>query len=327
MSKKTLFCVITLAFFLAGCSTTLRQVVVTVPSPTVITAPVGSSTTDASISSEILERIRERNKSVENEQEWIKRSYSGLMIRNIANVAEREYPDYIKYLDRDSSVYIIIHPAFFPFFHDFRRLVKKTKEGPFSTRNVAEKFMSLKPKNEKFYVLQAQERRTRDFIEYKSTEEKLVILVIPKNYQKYKGYVYRKRTDEYMRYLNEITNFSKSVLFVESRSPNRGYISDDNSIRLMEFLLGINAENIYIGGAYIGRCLEDFYKRLRKDFGGEGIYIVPELADISPRELSNSMARGILNPDGSLNTEGLTYLLKEDVYKVQEMKPAIKNLP
>lgn len=276
---------------------------------------------------EILRKIEERNRRIEDDPKWIEKSYEGLMVRRLTNVSEKEYDTYKKFLD-NGAVYIIVHPAFFPFFHDFRRLSRaKEGEGPYSKRNVIEKFLSLTPKDYVLSMLQAQERRTRDFIEFKSTQEKLVILVVPTNYYKYKGYVYRKYADEYMRYLNEISNLSKSVLFVESKSPNRGYVSEDNSIRLMEFLLSIKADEIYLGGGYIGRCLEDFYKYITEDYGSEGIYLIPELSDLSPNELTNAIARELLKPNGEINSIRLTQLLKQDVFKVQEVTPKILNLP
>jgi hypothetical protein len=325
--EKTLPCVITLGIFLAGCTTTDKKVTLSSfkpPAPAEITVPVGASTNPVE-HVEILRGIEERNRTIEDNQKWIKRSYSGLMVRRLSNISDREFKDYAKYLD-NGVAYIIVHPAYFPFFHDFKRLSKAPEDGPYPTRNAVEKFLSLKPKNAKFSVLQAQERRMRDFIEYKSTQEKLVIMVIPKNYYKFKGYIYRKGLDEYMRYLNEISNFSKSVVFVESKSPNKGYVTEEDSVRLMEFLLSLNTKAIYVGGGYVGRCLENFYSLLTEDYGKDDIYLVPELSDISPSELSDSMAKSILKRDGTLDAQTLTRLMKKDVYKVQEVLPNIRNL-
>jgi hypothetical protein len=281
---------------------------------------------DPAYREDVLAHIGERNATIEDNDRWIRHSYEGLLIRRLANVSEREVDEYRDYLDDDGTVYIVVHPAFYPFFHGFRKLSTEGEEGPFSTMNVIDKFLALRPTDSRFAVLQAQERRMRDFIEFKSTEGKLVILVIPKNYATYKGYTYRKSNDEYMRYLNEITNFSKSILFVESRSPNRGYITEENSIRLMEFLLSINAKRVYLMGGYIGRCLEDFYKFITEDYGSEGISVIPEMSDISPEELSEPMARALLLPNGSLDDETLTKFILSDVYRVQERTPVISHL-
>ncbi len=152
-------------------------------------------------------------------------------------------------------------------------------------------------------------------------------MVVPRHYNRYKGYKYRKDYDEYTRYLNEITNFSESIIFAESRSPNRGYLTDEDGIRLMEFLLSVNAKSIYVGGGYVGRCLEDFYALLTDEFGPEDIYIVPELSDISPKELTKKMAKNLLTPEGDINKALATDNLVNDVYHIQEIQPRIKHLP
>ncbi len=193
--------------------------------------------------------------------------------------------------------------------------------------NVVERLLDIEPTDEEFALLQAQERRMRDFLEFMSEQKKLVIVVVPRDYSKYKGYKYRKGKDEYTRYLNEVTNLSESVLFAESRSPNRGYLTDEDGIRLMEFLLSVKAKNILIGGGYIGRCLEDFYALLTEEFGPEGIYLVPELSDISPRELNRKIAKKLLTPDGKININLATANMSADVYHIQEARPRLKNLP
>lgn len=324
LSEKTILCVISLFFLVASCTTVSPMKVHYAPGA--VMAPPGTSSLDPEEITSILRQIKERNLTIENNPKWIKRAYSGLLIRRLTNVSEKEFKDYRQYLD-NGALYILVHPAYFSFFHYPKRLLDNSKDKPLSKYNVVETLLGKKPKDRKFAVMQAQERRTRDFIEFKSTEEKLIIVVVPKNYQKYPGYTYRKGLDEYMRYLNEVTNFSKSVLFVESRSPNRGYLTDEDAVRLMEFILSIAAEKVYIGGGYIGRCLEDFYALLIEDFGREGIYLVPELSDISPREVNKYLAKAILKQDGTLDKNAATQFMLKDAYNVQEVRPDIINLP
>ena len=306
----------------AGCSTSLSKV--KQYDALEIQPPAGSVDIDIDTIDEIIEKAEERNRSVEDDPEWIKRAYSGMMVRRLVNVPQNEYKDYKKYLD-NGAVYIMAHPAFFPFFHYPRKLVDNTSKS-IDKHNVVEKLLKLKPKNYEFAVLQAQERRTRDFMEFKSTQEKLIIVVVPRGYNKYTGYTYKRGRDEYMRYINEITNFSKSVLYAESRTPNRGYLREEDAIRMMEFLIAIDAKKILIGGGYVGRCIEDFYTRITEEYGTEGIFVVPELTDISPRELNNAIARALLNKDGKLDTEITTNIMERDLYKVQEVIPEIMNL-
>jgi hypothetical protein len=293
---------------------------------TKIQAPVGSNALDPDQVNMLLTDIEERNKTVEEDPEWIRRAYSGLMVRKLNNIRVSEYKKYRKYLD-NGAAYIIVHPAFFPFFHFPGKLPLVEGDTFVPKHNVVERLLNLPPPDEKFALLQAQERRMRDFLEFMSERKKLVIVVVPRHYDRYKGYKYRKDNDEYTRYLNEVTNFSESVIFAESRSPNRGYLTDEDGIRLMEFLLSVDAKTIYLGGGYIGRCLEDFYKLLTDEFGPEDIYVVPELSDVSPREINSKMAKYLLLPNGEINEAAATDNLVNDVYHIQETKPSIRHLP
>lgn len=321
-----LLCAVAILAAMYGCVPTYSVKNHEVADSTAISAPVGSRDMDPTERNMILSEIQERNKTVEEDPDWIRRAYSGLMVRKLNNIRSSEYRKYRQYLD-DGAVYIIVHPAFFPFFHYPGKLPYGEGDGFVPKYNVVERLLKMDPPNEEFALLQQQERRMRDFLEFTSTRKKLVIVVVPRNYERYKGYKYRKDNDEYTRYLNEVTNFSESVIFAESRSPNRGYLTDEDGIRLMEFLLSVDAKTIYIGGGYIGRCLEDFYTLLTEEFGPEDIYVVPELSDVSPRELNIKLAKELLTANGDINEAIATKFLLHDVYHIQEVKPRIKHLP
>lgn len=290
-----------------------------------IMTPSGASDIPPEEIDSILKKTEERNRTVEDNPEWIKRSYENLMIRRLSNISSKEFLQYRKYLD-NGAAYILVHPAFFTFFHYTKKKERNNDSEELYKLNIIEFLLKLKPSTPQFAVLQAQERRMRDFMEFKSTQKKLLIVVIPDKYWEYSGYTYRNGLDEYKRFLNEATNFSSSVVFVESRSPNRGYLTDDDAVKLMEFLLTIKAEKIYVGGGYVGRCLEDFYSLLTREYGSKGIFVVPELSDISPRELNSSMSNRLLRPDGLIDHDFATRLMLEDKYKVQELIPQIENL-
>lgn len=317
-----LFMTLALALLLPGCASRKPPKIAQLDYSMVM-SPAGTSNLQPEEINGILEEVEKRNRDVEDDPEWIDKSYLNFMLRRLTNVSVSEFDNYRKYLD-DGAVYIVVHPAFFTFFHYARKVRADDPEE--EKMNILEILLNRKPSTSEFAVLQAQERRMRDFIEFKSTQNKLVIMVIPQNYRKYSGYTYRKGKDEYLRFLNETTNFSRSVLFVESRSANRGYLTDDDAVKLMEFLLSVNAEKVYVGGGYIGRCLEDFYSLLTNEFGEKGIFVVPELADISPRELNPRLAMRLLKPDGLINYDYATELMVKDKYKVQELIPQIENL-
>ena len=310
---------------LGGCATEQKKPDMVFFQVDMVLPPLGTTGLSPAAVNEILREVEKRNKEVEDEPAWIEQSYEGLMVRRLTNVSEREFPKFKKYLDND-SIYILVHPGFFSFFH-YPRKLRRSDSDDVSEFNVVELLLKRRAKTAEFALLQAQERRTRDFVEFKSVQKKLLIIVVPQNYKEYSGYTYRKSRDEYMRYLNEITNFSESVLFVESRSPNRGYLSDDDAIRLVEFILSVDAKNVYVGGSYVGRCLEDFYTLLTREYGSEGIYVVPELSDLSPREINGEIATELLRPDGSIDKRVALRQMQEDIYSVQETIPRMLNLP
>ncbi|NIW39184.1 MAG: hypothetical protein GWN14_15735, partial [candidate division Zixibacteria bacterium] len=83
--------------------------------------PVGSSALPPDEVDRILAEIQKRNDTVEDKPDWIKRAYSGLMLRKLTNVSREEYKKYEEYLD-NGSAYVIVHPGFFSFFHFPRKL-------------------------------------------------------------------------------------------------------------------------------------------------------------------------------------------------------------
>ncbi len=301
-----------LLVLLWGCASVPRVAV----APEQVVAPLGL--TDAPPG--VLGQVQERNRTLEDDPRWIEQAYKGLRIKNLKTINYREYPFYKRYVAPE-GVYILVHPAFFSFFH-----AQRLRGGPQEERNVVERLLALPPRDAEMALLQAQERRTRDFLEIASTQRKLVILILPRRYKRYKGYVYRKGPDEYTRYLNEVTNESPSVLYLESRSATRGYLRDAELAALVEFLAAVDAPKVLIGGGYIGRCLEDFYAGLTEDYGEEGIYIVPELSDVSPTELNARLAAKLLTKEGLLNPQALTIALRKDVYNVQDVRPQVYNL-
>lgn len=325
MREKTLLCVIILTITLAllsSCAASRAIVQQDINSIRPVMKAGGEE------DKAVIIGIEERNRTVEDSPAWIQNAYEGLKIRRLNSVSEKEYEDYRKFLE-NGAVYVIVHPGYFPFFQykDMPAEEKQPEEDYLGKKNVVERLLSVPPPDINFSVLQAQERRTRDFLEYKSTEEKLIIIVLPRNYKSFKGYVYKNGIDEYARYLNEVTNLSKSVLFVESKSASRGYLLESDMVRLLEFLSSIGAKKVYVGGGYIGRCLEDFYIDISDVYGSEDVFIVPELSDVSPRELKGGLARGLLMPDGTIDVGVATQNLKTEAYGTQEIRPKLRNLP
>jgi len=314
-SEKTLFWVIALSLFTACAS----DIAVTQRNPALIRPPVSVPAGDPAVGA-LINAIEGRNMTAEDSPEWIKESYAGLKIRSMNTIAEKEFDQYAKYLDH-GTVYFIVHPAYFPFFQ-----LGLPAGGVDEKQNVIERFLSAKPVSAKFAALQSQERELRDFLEYKSTEGRLIILVLPKNYMKFKAYRYRNGPDEYARYLNEATNGSDSVIYMESRTATRGYLHEETLIRLLEFLLAINPSRVVVGGGYVGRCLEDFYTDMVENFDPEKVFVAAELAAVSPKELSNKIAGRLLKGNGDIDADTAADLLRSGAYDAQEVRPNVVTL-
>lgn len=272
---------------------------------------------------EVLRRIEERNKTVENDVAWRRRAYEKFLIRSLDEVDERDYEGYARYLD-GGAVYIIVHPAYYTFFQGGDPSSYENRS-LFAGSNAVDRFLSEPVYFSTTRLIRAQEKILRDFLEYMSTDGKLVILILPGGYQEYAGYKYRKASDEYMRFINETTNESASVLYVFSKKPNRGTLDERQRKSLMKFLLAVRAKEILVGGGYMGRCLEDFYKEIEQYYG-DRLYVVPEITSISPSDVSYGDASDLLLPDGAIDTARFSERLRTHFMGNPETRPNIKNL-
>lgn len=321
-----------IALLIAGCSSTEKIPVI----------PAAQDSPEEILrAKEIWQKIEERSRTVENNPEWIKNSYTGINIRSLSTLPITQYADYKKFLD-DGKVYIINHPAYYTFFHH----PKINGENKSLTKGIMDIFLeksnaswvnglwdsSSEKSNTKRYkkeftdIMREFERIENNFIEFKSAEQKLIILIIPGNYKKYSNYSYKNGHDEYARYINAVTNMSESVLYLESKKPNRGQLIDEDLTTLAEFLQKAGATSVLLGGEYIGRCEEEFYKQLSGAIGGAiPIEIVPELSPVSPEDMNRRM-EDLLDSNNKLDVRAATYNLLNDKYEKLETTPKFRNL-
>lgn len=272
----------------------------------------------------VLEEVQKRNLSVESDPAWIQESYKRFRIRNLAEIKEVEYADYRKYLD-GGIVYVVVHPAYYAFFHN-RAAGNWQEEAGLSRKNALDTFLDTSAFSSRTRLVKAQEKNLRDFLEYMSTEKKLVLLVLPRGYSTYPAYQYRTGNDEYMRYLNEVTNESESVVYLYSNKPNRGHLTERDRKRLIKFLYSIRANAIFIGGGYVGRCVEDFYKDMEQYYGEDKLYIVPELVTVSPSDISADLASDLLLYDGSVDISRLSETIETNALGNQDISPKLKHV-
>lgn len=306
-----------LTLFVAGCASPMS---VEIQSP--FAMGDGRTEYEKKHDEAVVKEIIDRNSTVEADPEWISEAYKKFMINNVSDIDEQDYAKYSRYLD-NGAVYIIVHPSYYTFFHEGD--VSNDGAG-ISSQNAVERFLDESVYSSKARLIKAQEKMLRDFLEYMSTEKKLVILILPKGYSTYPGYKYRNVNDEYMRYINEVSNGSDSILYIYSKKPSRGTLSEKDRKKVLKFLYGVRANSILLGGGYIGRCLEDFYKDIEQYIGEDKIFLVPEITAISPSDMISDIASDVLRPDGTINVPKLSFSIKTNALGNQEITPLIRNL-
>lgn len=269
----------------------------------------------------IINSIEERNRTVEDDIRWINTAYERFFIKNLYDIEEEDYGQYSRYLE-NGSVYIIVHPAYYTF---FQRPIFPFEDYAISIDNELDRLLGEVSLSPKTTLIKAQEKALRDFLEYASTTKRLVILILPGGYKKYDGYKFKGHRDEFRRYINEVTNESESVIYIYSKKPNRGLLTEKDTARLLKFLSAIKPKNILIGGGYLGRCLEDFWRTI-EPFYSERIYLVPELVAISPSDMGIFQAYGMLKSDGTVDVEKLTENIRNNNIGNQGVQPRLKNM-
>ncbi len=254
---------------------------------------------------ETLKAIGERNNSIEKHPDWISLAGNDFMLKSLDDLAESEYGKYAEYLD-DGVLYVVVHPAYSVFFND--------RPPPMTAENPVDAFLNEAAFTKHKRFLQEQERSVRDFLEITSTRKRLVLVVLPGGYREYNGYVYKDLNDEYARYINSVTNSSESALYLYSKKPNRGYVGEESKKRLSGFIEAVGPRIILIGGGYLGRCVEDFYKDISASAGKDKVTIAAEITSISAEDIRNLALDDFLK-DGRLNVA----MLKE-VISSRDMK-------
>ena len=312
------FPALTVAFILlAGCAAVVYKSGL---SPDNVGPNPPGSALDASRAGAIA-NLNDLNKKHEADLGWIEKSYDALAVKSLLKIPPEDYKKYRDYLD-SGSVYIIVHPAYYVFFSGPQLI---TGDDP-PVENAVERFLAIQPLSAEMALLQAQERRMRDFLAYAAMRKKLVIVILPRSYKSQADYNYRSWYDEYTRYLNQVAGNSDSVLYLESRSPSRGYLTEEDMAALTKFLGAVAPKRVLLGGGYIGRCLEEFYLDFTDEYGSKNVYLVPEISDTSPAELTDSIARKLLSSSSDIDMVAARNAIRRDTYKIENVIPKIYDL-
>jgi hypothetical protein len=229
---------------------------------------------------EVFREIGENNKTLKKSPEWLSRAYESIKIRKLSDIPKEEYSSYRKYLHRD-GVYIIVHPGYYAFIQNKQPLPLWEYAKGFPPHNVVERFSeNMAPDDLSIKIMIEQEKVLRDFIEFMSKEKKLVILILPGDYKNHLSYGYVKGHDEYARYINELTNMSESVIYMESKEYNNGFLNNENLEVMTAFLGAVGAKTVKLGGGYIGKCLNNFYESIGTKYKNNDIYFILEILSI-----------------------------------------------
>jgi hypothetical protein len=294
MKKHSLFSLLICIVVLAGCASGPTQTVT--PALPFDDKSLGEfmEQKQQHISS-VMEAVEKRNQDIEKNPSWISWAYSRLDIRKLHDIPSESYSEYARYLDNNKSVYIVVHPSYYLFFHSKKPRV--TRNPLDLNDSIVDLFLKDSPKEAVMLLEQEQQRNEKNFLEYLTMDEKLVILLLPRNYRTAGSYSYRYSNDEYARYLNEIANGSPSILYMESESASVGRLLSEDLIVLLSFLEAIGAKSVLIGGGYVGRCQKEFYGYVTKYSFGSNYFIVPELSTFSPEDITESTALGFFEND------------------------------
>lgn len=232
----------------------------------------------------IIAEVEHRNNTLEQQPAWISMASQRFLLRELTTVWVDAYEKYRKYLD-GGALYVIVHPAYSVFFNN---------DDPYSdSKGTVESFLNETAYTKSSRLIMEQERSLRDFLEITSTRNRLIVLVLPNNGQ-------QKRADMFALYVNSVTNGSDSVLYLYSEEPNRGQLSEGSKQQLIEFFRAVDPGRIIIGGGYLGRCIEDFYRDFSSSPFGERMLISGEISafrrdDLKALDIDDFLQDGKLN--------------------------------
>lgn len=94
----------------------------------------------------------------------------------------------------------------------------------------------------------------------------------------------------YGAYLNRQVRGASRVFYVYSETATKGSLALEDMLLLYQYLNAVRAGRVMIGGGFIGRCQESFYKQLATYVKPESIFIIPEISSISPADVSDGEA-------------------------------------
>lgn len=253
----------------------------------------------------VFSAIDSRTAGEQKSDAWLSDAYRSIRLRDLREIPPQEMGGYRRYVV-DGGVYIIVHPGYFPFFDswDVARPTTDYASG-MPRNNLAERATAdLPASNTAYRTAREQERIVRDLVRYLAAERRLVVLILPRDYRDHVTYGPAPGYDEYARYLNELSDESENVLFLESAAYDQGHLRPEDLDVLIRFLKASGVRSVNLGGGFIGKCLDGFYKTLREIMLPGYLFYVPELTQFSPKDLQRD-GMSLLADDGRISRKKL----------------------
>lgn len=277
----------------------------------------------------VFQEIKERNGSQKKSSEWLREAHSGLKIRDLRSIPKENYKGFGQSL-YNGNIYVIVHPGYYAFFHAKHNLPPGEEIGGYPARNLVERIAadSELGKSLNIRVMKEQERLIRNFLEFMSMEKKLVILVLPRNHREHLLNGYAAGHDEYARFINDLTNMSPSILYIESETHDNGFLTKPDLELLKEFIDETGAKKIMLGGGYLGKCLDNFYESVRLKYKYDDVSFVADITSVSPTDMVTDAVRLLVK--GRINYSAMWKYFKKSGFtssNPEEETIRIKRLP
>lgn len=268
----------------------------------------------------VLEENRLRNATFKKSAEWLQEAYRGLMVRRLNDIPRGDFSAYRQYLV-NQEVYIIVHPGYFAFFENENPYPPRETTGLYPAENLMERIgRYAASEHQNLLIMVEEERLLREFLEFMAADKRLVILILPGDFRRNVSAKTPGGPDEYVRYINDLTNGSESIIYMETEKQSSGYLTRQDLESLSTFLAHTGAKRVMFGGGYVGKCLDNFFSQFAGIFRQGNVYLVPEISAVSPMDGSFD---GMLREDGSIHMG----------YKIKVLKmhgtsiPRIKRFP
>lgn len=245
-------------------------------------------------------------------------------VTNVRDLTQKNIKDLSNKLDT-SEVYIVVHPSYYIFFHEKDEQIMTDASKTAVETFIETEYNDVSPAR---HLMKEYEKAEMQFISSANIQKKVVILLTPGNYTSSPQYLFKDGPDPYAQYINSLTRNSESIFYIESWSVSSGKMFQEDQAALLNFLSGIGAKKIYIGGGYVGRCQNDVYNFLAQTWSRDDIAIISEISAFSPDDVSDPTAKMLLTAKMKLNSAAVnSFIINGGIRNLQTNKPNVVNIP